>query len=38
MIKLTQKDVNDPKKLKKMAALSNMSESDFIEYYREVIV
>ena len=37
MIKLTQKDINDPKKLKGMAELSNMSESDFIEYYREVI-
>jgi len=36
MIKLTQKDINDPKKLKGMAELSNMSESDFIEYYREV--
>jgi len=37
MIKLTQIDINDPKKLKGLAALSNMSESDFIEYYREVI-
>ncbi len=37
MIKLTQKDINDPKKLKGLAKLSNMSESDFIEYYREVI-
>ena len=37
MIKLTQEDIDDTKKLKSMADISGMSKKDFINYFREVI-
>jgi len=37
MIKLTQNDINDPTKLKKLAALTKMTKNEFLEYFKEVI-
>ncbi len=38
MIKLGKTDINDKKKLKKLAGLANMDEKEFIEYFNEVLI